>query len=114
MERFWQFVNGEDSWTELPPALRERLCASAQTLFLDLGLMEQYLPDDQALAAIAVPVLLAVGEDSHGPITEIAQRLGARLGTDVTATPGGHCAYHDCPQELAETIRPFLREIGSS
>ena len=62
--------------------------------------MEQYLPDDQALAAIAVPVLLAVGEDSHGPITEIAQRLGARLGTDVTATPGGHCAYHDCPRSL--------------
>jgi hypothetical protein len=31
---------------------------------------------------------------------------------DVTTIPGTHAAYHDHPRELAESIRPFLREVS--
>ncbi len=116
VERLWQYIAGEDAWTQLPPALRERLCASASTLFdVELGTYEQSMPDDQALAAIAVPLLLVVSEDSHDFFAEIARRLSGRLGgADVATTPGRHGAYHDHPKELAETVRPFLREVSRS
>ena len=115
LERFWRYIAGDDAWTQLPPALRERLCASASTLFdVELGTYERSMPDDQALAAIAVPVLLVVSEDSHDFFAEVARRLSERLGADVATTPGRHGAYHDRPKELAETIRPFLREVSRS
>ena len=63
-------------WTQLSPALRERICASASTLFdVELGTYERSMPDDQALAAIAVPVLLVVSADSHDFFAEVAGRL---------------------------------------
>jgi pimeloyl-ACP methyl ester carboxylesterase len=112
VERFWQYIAGDDAWTQLPSALRERLRASANTLFdVELGTYERYMPDDDALDAIAVPVLLVLSEDSHDFFVKVAQRLSERLGVDVVTTPGRHGAYHDRPEELAETIRPFLREV---
>jgi pimeloyl-ACP methyl ester carboxylesterase len=115
VERFWRYIAGDDAWTQLSPTLRERLRASAPTLFeVEVGAYEQSIPDDQALAAIAVPVLLVVSADSHDFYAEIAARLGKRLGANVVTTPGTHAAYHDRPDELAETVRPFLREISRS
>ena len=115
VERSWQYIAGDDAWTELSPALRERLRASAGTLFdVELGTYERHMPNDEALAAIAVPVLLVVSEDSHDFFAEVAGRLSKRLGADVVTTPGAHGAYHDRPKELAETIRPFLREVSRS
>jgi pimeloyl-ACP methyl ester carboxylesterase len=114
VERFWQYIAGDDAWTQLPAALRERLRATASTLFdIELGTYERYMPDDQALDAIVVPVLLVVSEDSHDFFAEVARRLSARIGARVTTTPGRHGAYHDRPFELAETVRGFLREISS-
>jgi pimeloyl-ACP methyl ester carboxylesterase len=113
VERCWQYIAGDDAWTQLSPALRERICASATTLFdVEFGTYEMSMPDDQALVAIAVPVLLVVSADTHDFFAEIAGRLSKRLGADVVATPGRHGAYHDRPIELAETIRPFLREVS--
>jgi pimeloyl-ACP methyl ester carboxylesterase len=91
VERFWQYICGDDAWTQLSPALRERICASASTLFdVELGTYERSMPDDQALAAIAVPVLLVVSADSHDFFAEVAGRLSKRLGADVVTTPGAH------------------------
>jgi pimeloyl-ACP methyl ester carboxylesterase len=112
VERFWEYIAGDDAWAQLPAALRERLRASASTLFdVELGTYERYLPDDDLLDVIAVPVLLVLSEDSHDFFVEVAHRLSTRIGADVTTIPGRHGAYHECPAELAETIRPFLREV---
>jgi len=55
-----------------------------------------------------------VSADSHDFFAEVAGRLSKRLGADVVTTPGRHGAYHDRPKELAEAIRPFLREVSRS
>jgi pimeloyl-ACP methyl ester carboxylesterase len=113
VERFWCYVAGEDGWDRLAPALRQRLRAAAGTLFgVELGTYELYLPGDEALAAIAVPVLLLVSEDSLPFFAEITARFGQRLGVDVTTAPGTHATYHEHPRELADIVRPFLREVS--
>jgi pimeloyl-ACP methyl ester carboxylesterase len=112
VERFWCYVTGEDGWNRLPPALRDRLRATASTLFgVELGTYELYLPDDDTLAAIAVPVRLLVSEDSLPFFAEIARRFAKRLGVDVATSPGTHATYHEHSHELAELTRPFLREM---
>ena len=64
VERFWCYVAGDDGWNRLTPALRERLRATAGTLFeVELGSYELYLPDEETLAALSAPVSLLVGED---------------------------------------------------
>jgi pimeloyl-ACP methyl ester carboxylesterase len=113
VERFWCYVAGEDGWDRLAPALRQRLRAGAGTLFgVELGTYELYLPGDEALAAIAVPVLLLVSEDSLPFFAEIAARFGQRLGVDVATAPGTHATYHEHPRELADIVRPFLRQVS--
>ena len=111
VERFWCYVAGEDGWSRLSPALRERLRASAGTLIeVELGTYELYWPGDEALAALSAPVRLLVSEDSLSVLAEVANRLGERLGVDVTSTPGTHATYHEHPHELAQLVRPFVRE----
>jgi pimeloyl-ACP methyl ester carboxylesterase len=95
VERFWRYVAGDDGWDRLEPELQERLRTTASTLFeVELGTYELYLPDDQTFSP------------------EITGRLARRLGVDVATTLGTHAAYHDHPRELAEVIRPFLREVS--
>ena len=87
--------------------------SSAETFFgVELGSYEGFLPDDEMLATIAAPVLALVSEQSHAVYTHAAGRLAARLGIEVTRTPGTHTAYHDHPHELAQTLRPFLRQVS--
>ena len=113
VEGLWCYVAGDDGWTKLSPALRERMVASAGTTFgVELGTYERYLPDDDTLAAIAAPVRLLVSRDSLPFFADIAGRLGQRLGAKVATTAGGHAAYHDDPRRFAEAVRPFLREAS--
>ena len=102
----------DDGWNRLAPALRERLRATASTLFeVELGTYELYLPDEQTLAALSAPVRLLVSEDGLPFFAEIADRLGQRLGVDVATTPGRHDGYHEYPSAFADALRPFLREL---
>ena len=113
LERSWCYTAGDDAWKRLAPALRERLRATASTLFrVEPGTYELYLPDDETLAARSAPVRLLVSEDGLPFAPEIAGRFGKRLGVDVATTPGTHAAYHDHPYELAEVVRPFLRQVS--
>lgn len=113
VERFWTYVAGADGWNRLDPALRERMRATANTLFgVELGTYELYLPGEHALAGICAPVRLLISENGLPFFAEIAGRLGDRLGVDVTSTPGTHAAYHDHPYEFAEAARPLLRDIS--
>jgi pimeloyl-ACP methyl ester carboxylesterase len=94
------------------PALRERSGPAPARVEVELGTYELYWPGDEALAALSAPVRLLVSEDSLSVLAEVASRLGERLGVDVTTTPGTHATYHEHTQELAEIIRPFLREVS--
>jgi pimeloyl-ACP methyl ester carboxylesterase len=115
VERFWRYIAGEDGWDRLSPALRDRLRTTAGTLFeVELGTYELYMPDDEALATIAAPLKLLVSEDGPAFFAVIAARFGRRMGLDVGVIPGTHAAYHDHSHELAEAIRPFLREVSSA
>ena len=115
LEALWRYVAGGPNWERLQPALRARMQSSAETFFgVELGSYEGFLPDDKTLAAIAVPVMVLVSEESHAVYAQAAGRLAHRLGVEVTRTPGTHTAYHDHPHELAQTIRPFLRRCAAS
>ena len=64
IEPFWRYVAGDNGWITLAPALRERMRASAGTLFgTELGTYERYLPDDEKLRGVAQRVRLLVSAD---------------------------------------------------
>jgi pimeloyl-ACP methyl ester carboxylesterase len=111
-EPWWRYVAGDDGWDRLAPALRERMRASANTTFgIELGTYERYLPYGLALQALAPRVRLLDSADGLPACIHAACRLGQRLGRDVKTTAGTHVAYHDHPSELAQAVRPLLREL---
>jgi pimeloyl-ACP methyl ester carboxylesterase len=113
LERLWRYVAGDANWERLTPGLRERMLASAETFFgAELGTYESFLPGDGTLAAIAAPILVLVSDQGLSVYTQAGGRLAQRLGAEVTRTPGTHTCYHDYPHELADTIRPFLRQVS--
>jgi pimeloyl-ACP methyl ester carboxylesterase len=72
------------------------------------------VPPDDVLAAIAVPVAVMVGESTRPVFVQTSRRLAERLGVgvEVTRVAGAHAAYLDHAPELAEAMRPFLREVS--
>jgi pimeloyl-ACP methyl ester carboxylesterase len=113
VERFWRMVAGETGWEELEPSLRERMLASADTfLGVEAGTFEGFLPDDETLASIPAPVQVLISDDGRKPWHQAAGRLAERLHVEVIRTPGTHTPYHDHPQELAQTMRPFLHRVS--
>ena len=109
IERFWRLVGGAGSWDHLDNSLRERMLASAGTFFeIEVGTFEDYLPDNDMLAAITVPLGIMISDDGRPSSHESANRLAQRLGVNVMRTPGSHTPYHDHPHELAEVMRSFL------
>jgi pimeloyl-ACP methyl ester carboxylesterase len=113
LEGFWRFVAGDASWEGLEPGLREQMQASADTYFaVERGRFDAYVPADEILARIAVPVAVMAGETSRPFFGQAAGRLAERLGVEVTRVPGAHAAYLDHAGDVAHAIRPFLREVS--
>jgi pimeloyl-ACP methyl ester carboxylesterase len=111
-ERFIRFVAGDSNWERLDAGTRERMLASCGTYFgIESGAFDSYLPDDETLAAIREPIQLLVSAGSQPEFAQAAGRLAERLGVEVTRTPGTHFPYLDHPEELAETVKRFLRDI---
>jgi pimeloyl-ACP methyl ester carboxylesterase len=113
LERFIRLVAGDTNWEQLDPTVRERMRASAGTYFgNEIGKFDTYLPDDETLLSIAVPVHVLVGEDSLPYFAQAAGRLAARLQICITRVSGTHFGYLDHPAELAQTVSALLRNGG--
>jgi pimeloyl-ACP methyl ester carboxylesterase len=114
LERFLRFVAGDANWERLEPSVRQRMLASADTYFgVESGAFDTYLPSDEALGAIDLPIQLLVSDGSLPAFSEAGGRLAGLLGVEVMRTPGTHFPYLDHPDELAEVVRPFLRRISA-
>jgi pimeloyl-ACP methyl ester carboxylesterase len=112
-ECFLRFAAGDANWERLEPGVRKQMLASADTYFgIESGAFDSYLPGQETLASITIPIELLVSEQSHAFFAEAAGRLAERLGVDVARTPGTHFPYLDHPRELAQTVRTFLRRVS--
>lgn len=112
MERFWRLVAGDANWSALDAPLRDRMRSTAGTFVeVELGTFEGYLPDDDELSRIGVPVLLLVSEDGRIPQQQAVGRLAQQLEAPVQRLPGTHMSYWDHPHETSDTIRTFLRQL---
>jgi pimeloyl-ACP methyl ester carboxylesterase len=113
-ERFIRFGAGDANWERLEPDVQKGMLASADTYFgIESGAFDSYLPDDETLASITTPIQLLVSAQSHPFFSDAAGRLAEGLGVEATRTPGTHFPYLDHPEELAQTVKPFLRRIGA-
>ena len=112
-ECFLRFGAGDANWERLEPGVQEVMLASADTYFgVESGAFDSYLPDEETFASITIPIKLLVSGQSHAFFSEAAARLAELLGVEVARTPGTHFPYLDHPQELAQTVRPFLRRVS--
>lgn len=114
LERFLRFVAGDANWEGLDAGVQQQLLASADAYFgVESGAFDAYLPDEETLAGITAPIQLLVSTQSQPEFAQAAGRLAERLGIEVTQTPGTHFPYRDHPDQLAETVKPFLRSISA-
>jgi pimeloyl-ACP methyl ester carboxylesterase len=112
-ETFFRFVAGDEAFENLDPQLRERMLGNGETfLGTEMGAFEPYRPDEAALTAIEVPVRIMVGPESASFFAETARWLADCMNVELEMLPGGHTPYFDRPDEMAETIRPLLKELS--
>jgi pimeloyl-ACP methyl ester carboxylesterase len=112
-ETFFRFVAGDEAFENLDPQLRERMLGNGETfLGTEMGAFEPYHPDEAALAGIEAPMRVMVGPESAPFFAETARWLADRMNVELERLPGGHTPYFDRPQEMAECIRPLLKELS--
>jgi pimeloyl-ACP methyl ester carboxylesterase len=114
LEMFIRANAGDANFENFDPELRERMLGNAEVFFsIELEAFVSYVPDDEALAAVKVPALVAAGIDNRGVYYhEAAGWVAKQFGADLAEFPGGHTPYLDRPGEMAEAIRPFLRRVS--
>jgi pimeloyl-ACP methyl ester carboxylesterase len=111
VEAFIRLVDGDEAFENLDPQLRERMLRNGETcLVTEMPVFPAYAPDEATLAAVEVPMRVMVGPDSA--IGEPAGWLAGKLGVELERLPGGHTPYFERPQEMAEVLRPMLRELS--
>lgn len=114
-EAFLRFAAGDETFETLNPQLRERMLGNGETfLGAEMGTVETYQPDEAALTNVEVPVRVMVGTESAPFFTETTQRLADRVSVEVERLPGGHACYFDRPGEMAQTLRPLLKNCPDS
>jgi pimeloyl-ACP methyl ester carboxylesterase len=108
---FLGFAFGDDVVAAWTPEFRDRMVANAEMVFaVELPAFQSYRPDPEALARVATPVRIMVGEQQEGAFfREAAEWLRHHLGADVIASPGAHGPQFTHPRELSAIIRDFAR-----
>jgi pimeloyl-ACP methyl ester carboxylesterase len=110
-----RWVAGDANWESLDSSLRGRIRGNGETLFgVEMGALDAYRPDDEALASVSVPAMVLVSDQSAPFFAEAAEWLAARLAVEPVRTPGTHTPQFDQPEELVATIRPFLQKLGGA
>jgi pimeloyl-ACP methyl ester carboxylesterase len=90
------------------------MLASAETYLAERAPIAPYLPDDEALVALAIPVQVLISEQTRPFFQQAACRFAEQLNVPVSWTPGTHTPYLDHPVELVRAIRPFLRLVSTA
>lgn len=112
IEAFLRMVAGDAAYDAIDPAVKDRMLKNADVCFnIEFQAFGGYRPTDEQLAAIKPPVRLVLSTNTTPFFTEIGQWLGTRLKLEVGKMPGGHAAYFDHPQELADAIRPMIESF---
>ena len=113
LEAFLRVAAGDAAYESLDPRLRERMLGNAETFFsVEFGSFEDFVPGETALTAVTVPTQVLVGRESAPLFREVCAWLAERAGMAVREIPGGHAPYLDRPAEMAEVLRPLLREFA--
>jgi pimeloyl-ACP methyl ester carboxylesterase len=110
---FLRFFAGDEAFEHLEPELRERMLGNAEVFFgLEFGAIGPYRPHKESLAAVDVPVRIMAGTESPPPLVAVARWLAERLDVELESLPGAHTPYFDRPEEMAQALRPLLRELS--
>ncbi len=113
VEAFLRFIVGDEAFENLDLGLRERMLSNAETFFgLDFPGVGSYHPDATTLADVEVPVMVLAGAESPPFLIEVSRWLAAHLNVELETLPGGHAPYFDRPEEMAQALRPLLRNLS--
>ena len=115
METFINFWNGENTWKQLPEALRGKLTSVASVVSSDFQccISETWALKD--LADLSVPTLMMVGMDSP----EVAQRTANLIaknipGAELAMLPGlGHMGPVQDPDWVNPRIRQHIARVAN-
>lgn len=115
VEAFLRVVAGDVAFENVNPQLRERMLGNGETfLGLEFGTLNSYRPDDATLAGIEVPVRVVAGAESAPFFIEASRWLADQLDVELKMLSGAHTPYFDRPEEMAEEIRPLLKQLSKS
>ena len=57
-------------------------------------------------------MVLMAGTESRPYFGEASRWLASRLNVELETLPGGHSPYIDRPEDMAQALRPLLRQLS--
>jgi esterase len=103
-------VLGEGAWDSFPDEVRRILTQNGPALLVELGYVEEVMPDAAAFATVEVPALLVAASESPPEQREMTEAMAGVLPNARTALAGGgHLIDPAAPEVLA-----FVEEVLES
>jgi pimeloyl-ACP methyl ester carboxylesterase len=116
VEFFVRANAGEAALAAIDPDQRERLFQNGEILFgVEFSSFLGYRPAQAAIAAIGQPVQVLIGQETLLPYAPaVCGWLAELVRTPVGTISGGHGAYWDRPEQMADELRLYLRAVTSN
>jgi esterase len=109
LKSFFDNIEGEGAWEQLPEAPRQQLRDNATTLIGQVG--ENRQPYSKAQAqSIKTPTLFIGGADTKGALPAVLRALAPHVPGSVTAMipNAGHWMFDQAPGKFSEIVLEFL------
>lgn len=99
-------------WSQLDEARKERYRANGPMMLAELS-GQPYVLSPADLAAVRLPTMVIAGSKSHPTLRAIAAVLVRSLpdARFVELTGSGHVTYAERPDEFAQAVAAFAREV---
>lgn len=102
-----------EAFARMVADLRERMLNNGETLFqVEFGVFESSRPSAAELSSVTCPVAVLAGTESPPFMIETSRWLAAALDVPLGTLAGGHAPYLDRPTEMAEALRPLLKQVS--
>lgn len=108
-----RYLNDDAVFSVIPPEVLERMLSNADTIIsIEVPGFSSWRLQDKDLEGLRIPIALLVASDTRQIYKDVTAWLAGRLNLQPTTVPGRHGFYYYQPHELANALRPILKNLS--
>jgi len=108
-----RYLNDDGVFSAIPHDVLERMLSNSDTIIsIEVPGFSSWRFEDHDLEGLRIPIALLVASDTLPIYKDVTAWLAKRLNLQPITVPGLHGFYYYKPHDLANTLRPILKNLS--